>query len=1132
VELGVLGPLEVVSDGVRVALGGPKQRLVLGLLAARRGRVVALDDLIDGLWPDGPQARPRKTVQVYITRLRRAFGEQADAIRSEAAGYRFDPALVTVDADRFAADLSAGIAEPDDERAVGLLRGALARWRGDAFDDLRDCVDLVPSAVQLDEQRLAAMHELFEREVRRRPREILAELEQAVEANPLHEGFAAQLMTAQYRAGRQADALSTFRTLRRRLRDELGLEPGPAVRELEGRILRHDLPSPAGRAGGPVVLERQRRRVTVVSVDIVVAADGPVDPEDELALVAPVRRAVRAGIVERGGVILTDSGDGLSACFGYPSAERAVERAVLAAVSAREAAAEPIEVRVGVDTGVVVIEGGDGVLESIAGEPLRAATRLRALADAGEVLLGRATATAAVDLVTTTPVPGSDAVVAGALLDAGRADPPADGLVGRERALEELASIASRSASRFVPVVVSGIAGIGKTALVERFTRERGAEAVWLHCDRRHHATPLHAMRPVLPELFDAGGEPTVRAVIAALRRRWGDAEPLLVVDDVDAADPSTLDLLDALPEHVAHGMLLLTTRATEPVEVGGDVVARIALGPLDRAASRAVAANVAAPRRLRLETLNEIADRAGGVPLHVQVLTRAVLEPDGSTSAVPTSLYGSLMSALDRLGPARSAAQRLAVLGPSFDPAEVDYVLGGDAVGSRDDVDVMVAAGVLRLEHGQYRFASELIAETAYESLLVADRTALHARVAAALRAGGAPPEPLAFHLEAAGRPFDAAVAWRRASADAVRRARHREAIHHARRAVQILDELDASPDGDDTRRRALTNLAIGLQAISHGNDELLGVVAEARRAGVGRDDLGRRLVLDMMEVSALHERGEFVAATRIAERLAEETIAVGDEVSSAFALQFLGACHVWRGRLASGTEALERSAALFDASGGLGPVGVRAEGALWSLLGLVACFEDRVDDASRLLDRARAVIPPEDGYTRCLVAATGAMADQLADDPATVRAAVEPVWALAMDLGSDFWFSWAQALLGWAVAADDAAAGLAMMAETVDSSSTRQTRPYFLALLGDRLCEHGRTADGIARLDEGLAEVDRTDERLWEPLLRITRAQWMLASGDPAGEHAAQQAVGLALRAGQPLLARRHREWVARRG
>ncbi|HEU4840844.1 MAG TPA: BTAD domain-containing putative transcriptional regulator, partial [Ilumatobacteraceae bacterium] len=299
-ELGVLGPLELLSDGVRVALGGPKQRLVLGLLAARRGRVVGLDDLIDGLWPDGPQARPRKTVQVYVTRLRRALGDSADAIRSEAAGYRFDAGLVPVDADAFEADVRAAADEPDDERAVARLRAALGRWRGDAFDDLRDCADLVPNAVQLDERRLAALYELFEREVRLRPRDVLAELEQAVEAHPLHEGFAAQLMTAQYRVGRQADALATFRALRRRLGDELGLEPGPAVRELEGRILRHDFPPPRAPASPQSVVERQRRRVTVVSVELAVADDAPVDPEVELALVAPVRRAVRSRIIERG----------------------------------------------------------------------------------------------------------------------------------------------------------------------------------------------------------------------------------------------------------------------------------------------------------------------------------------------------------------------------------------------------------------------------------------------------------------------------------------------------------------------------------------------------------------------------------------------------------------------------------------------------------------------------------------------------------------------------------------------------------------------------------------------------------------------------------------------------------------
>ena len=167
-----------------------------------------------------------------------------------------------------------------------------------------------------------------------------------------------------------------------------------------------------------------------------------------------------------------------------------------------------------------------------------------------------------------------------------------------------------------------------------------------------------------------------------------------------------------------------------------------------------------------------------------------------------------------------------------------------------------------------------------------------------------------------------------------------------------------------------------------------------------------------------------------------------------------------------------------------------------MWSLLGLAACFQDRVEDAARLLDLARGIIPADDGYTRCLVAATAAMSDQLADQPATVREAVEPVWSLAMDLGSDFWFSWAQALLGWAIAADDAAAGLAMMAETVDDSTTRQTKPYFLALLGGRLCEHGRVRRG-----------DRPAGRGAGPRRRDRRA----AVGAPVAPHPRPVAAGL---------------------
>ena len=272
--MGVLGPVELVHDGVRVPLGGPKQRLVFGLLAAWRGRVVPVDELIDGLWPEGPQARPRKTVQVYVTRLRRALGDAADAIRSEAAGYRLDPAVLPVDADAFEAGVRAARREVDDERAGGdRCATPSAHWRGDAFVDLRDCPALVPSAVQLDERRLAAMYELFEREIRRRPREVIAELEQAVEANPLHEGFAAPAddgAVPRRTAGRRAAHLPAAAPAAR----STSSASSPVRRSASSRDASCATSCRSPRRRVPSWPERQRRRVTVVAVELAVAADG------------------------------------------------------------------------------------------------------------------------------------------------------------------------------------------------------------------------------------------------------------------------------------------------------------------------------------------------------------------------------------------------------------------------------------------------------------------------------------------------------------------------------------------------------------------------------------------------------------------------------------------------------------------------------------------------------------------------------------------------------------------------------------------------------------------------------------------------------------------------------------------
>jgi DNA-binding SARP family transcriptional activator/tetratricopeptide (TPR) repeat protein len=1143
VRVGVLGPVTLTAGADVVALGGPKQRLVLGLLVAHAGHIVPIDDITDALWPEGPQARPRKTVQVYVTRLRGLFGEHPAAIQGVAAGYRFDPTVVELDAAEFESRVAEALHEADDEAAVAGLRQALGLWRGDAFADLRDCSALVPSAVRLDGLRISAMHDLFERETRLRPHSVIAELEHAVEAHPLDEGFAAQLMSAQYRAGRQADALATYQQLRRRLASELGLEPGHAVRELEGQILRHELAvAPAPR---PIAPERQRRRVTIVSASIELAvADDVGDPEHEFAVLAPLRQVARSRVFGHGGMVTSEAADGLTACFGYPTRGDAAVQAVSAALALRDLS-DPtagVTVRVGVENGIVVIEAsGDSNdvvtgVSGITGPPVRVASRLRDTAQPGEARLGPALAELVDREFELTPadITAGDGAAIAIRRRAVAAERRSSelGIVDRYPAIESLQAVAERAVHGLRPVVVTGPPGVGKSAVVEAFVDGLGADwaTVSLHAGANHELAPLHAFRTGLPEAFESGDEPTVRQLATALRQRWDGRRPALVVENIHLIDPSSLTVLDQLADHVAEGLLAMTSREPRPMELAGEPVPTIALGPLETSDARTLARRCAGTHRLDLSTLNEIIERSGGTPLHVVELTRTMVGEE-APDRLPATLYDSLMWRLDRLGPGRAVVQHCAVLGGSF---TVDDLVELTDAGSTSDVTqhlaAMVDRGVLREADGRYRFASALLADAAYESMLQTERRALHARIADAITASARrqPLERLAFHLESSGRLAEAAVAWRRAASVAIRQHANREAMHHARRAIRLVDELPPSDDPlvHETLVKALILLAIGVQATNHGSQELADVITRARAKG--GTPSGTSLVLDLMDISNRQALGDLLGATEVAEATVRRADEDGNEMSAAFARQFLGATLVWRGELDAGSAALEQAAAFWDGITEPGPLNARAVGGLWALLALVHTLRGNDAEAERCVARARSVIAEDDGDGRCLVAATSAVIDQLCDRPATVREHLEPVWALATDIGSEFWLGWAQTLLGWAIAADDGPAGRAMMVEALESHSTVQGLPYFGYLLGARLGEAGELDEAIARLTAAIDLARTTGELLWQPLLLLERARWRDAAGDVEAPADAAEAAERAKRMGASRLVARCEAWL----
>jgi DNA-binding SARP family transcriptional activator len=244
-----LGPLQVASNGSPVPLGGAKQRAVLGLLVLNANEVVPLDRLIDELWGESPPESAANIVQGYISHLRKALEPgmprgKHELLVSRPPGYTLRLATEQLDAERF--DRLAGegrrlLEEGDAEAASQRIREALALWRGPALADLAHEAFARADAERLEELRLAALEDRVDADLALgRHAGLVGELRELTVEHPLRERLRAQLMTALYRGGRQAEALEVFRDTRRALSEDLGIEPGPALRELEREILRHD----------------------------------------------------------------------------------------------------------------------------------------------------------------------------------------------------------------------------------------------------------------------------------------------------------------------------------------------------------------------------------------------------------------------------------------------------------------------------------------------------------------------------------------------------------------------------------------------------------------------------------------------------------------------------------------------------------------------------------------------------------------------------------------------------------------------------------------------------------------------------------------------------------------------------
>src|SRR3954452_14530420 len=314
-EFRVLGPIEVVHDGVATRIGSSTQRTLLALLLQHPGKVVSTDRILDVLWPGNPPEARRK-LWFHVSKLRRilepsgAHDPVGRLLGTHPTGYFLRIDLDQLDATRF--EHLAGAARPllEDEpaRAGEMLRTALALWRGEPFQDVLHEDALSPEVARLNGLRLAAVGDRLEADLALgRAGDLIPELEGLVAEHPYHEHLLAQLMLAYYRAGRQADALAGYRAARLTLLEQLGVEPSERLQELHRGILGHDR-ALAGTQGFPVraVLGREERKVvTVVFADLLDAGatTRAVDPEEVRALLSPHHARVRSALEQFGGTV-------------------------------------------------------------------------------------------------------------------------------------------------------------------------------------------------------------------------------------------------------------------------------------------------------------------------------------------------------------------------------------------------------------------------------------------------------------------------------------------------------------------------------------------------------------------------------------------------------------------------------------------------------------------------------------------------------------------------------------------------------------------------------------------------------------------------------------------------------------